>query len=518
MIALKEDKIILRARNITKSFGGIKALDGVSLEAYSGRVTAIVGENGAGKTTLMKVLSGVYQDYEGQIFLDGREVNFPSPKAAQDNGIAIIHQELNLIPYLSVAENIFLGREFLNSFGLIDYKQMNEKTSDILEKLELHLNPQTPVCELRVGRQQVVEIAKALSLNARIIIMDEPTSAISEHEIEVLFNLIRTLTARGVAIIYITHKLDELFEIGDEVAVLRDGKYIGSSPIKDVNHDEIVRMMVGRDIEKFFVKKTAIKPQELFKVEDICLGHPSRKDEYLIDNVSLSIRVGEVLGIFGLMGAGRTELLETIFGLHPKESTGKIFLDGEELLIDRPTDAIDAGIAFLPEDRKLQGLIMQMSVGASITLASIEQAEHFGFLNNRLERKLAQYYIERLSIKTPSVRQMVANLSGGNQQKVVIAKWLATDPKVILMDEPTRGIDVNAKNEIYGLISELTSLGLGIVMVSSELPEIMAISDRIVVLSEGKKTAEFGRESFTKEQIMKAAIPKSFKYQAQVGV
>ena len=333
-----------------------------------------------------------------------------------------------------------------------------------------------------------------------------------------LFNLIRTLTARGVAIIYITHKLDELFEIGDEVAVLRDGKYIGSSPIKDVNHDEIVRMMVGRDIEKFFVKKTAIKPQELFKVEDICLEHPSRKDEYLIDNVSLSIRVGEVLGIFGLMGAGRTELLETIFGLHPKESTGKIFLDGEELLIDRPTDAIDAGIAFLPEDRKLQGLIMQMSVGASITLASIEQAEHFGFLNNRLERKLAQYYIERLSIKTPSVRQMVANLSGGNQQKVVIAKWLATDPKVILMDEPTRGIDVNAKNEIYGLISELTSLGLGIVMVSSELPEIMAISDRIVVLSEGKKTAEFGRESFTKEQIMKAAIPKSFKYQAQVGV
>jgi len=513
MTLSKTNKIILQAKSISKTFGGIKALDNVSLEIYAGKVNTIVGENGAGKSTLMKVLSGVYQEYEGQIFLDGCQIAFANPKEAQNSGIAIIHQELNLIPYLSVAENIFLGREFINRLGLIDYKRMHRETTKLLERLDLHINPRIPVSDLRVGQQQVVEIAHALSLDTRIVIMDEPTSAISEHEIEVLFGLIRSLTAQGVAVVYITHKLDELFQIADTVTVLRDGKLVGSSGIEDVTHDDIVRLMVGRDVKDFFVKANVVKPREVLSVRDICLAHPKRPGDFVVDHVSFEVKAGEVLGLFGLMGAGRTELLETIFGLHPKRSSGRILLNDRQTRVNSPADAINFGIGFVTEDRKLEGLIPQMSVAASISLASLEQAERFGFLSGRLESRLAQNYVERLRIKTPSVQQVVENLSGGNQQKVVIAKWLATNPRVLLLDEPTRGIDINAKNEIYRLISELTKAGLAIVMVSSELPEIMAIADRIIVLSEGKQTAEFTPSQATEELIMKAAIPKSFRSQ-----
>ena len=513
MAQSKSNNIILQAKSISKTFGGIKALDSVSLEVYKGKVNAIVGENGAGKSTLMKVLTGVYQEYDGQIILDGLKVTFANPKEAQNKGIAIIHQELNLIPYLSVAENVFLGREFVNRLGLIDYKRMYGETKKLLERLDLHINPRIQVSSLRIGQQQIVEIAHALSLDTRIVIMDEPTSAISDPEIEVLFGLIRSLKAQGVAIVYITHKLDELFQIADSVTVLRDGKLVGSSSIEDVTHDDIVRMMVGRDIKDFFVKADVAKSREVFSVRDMCLAHPRRQGDYIVDHVSFTVKAGEVLGLFGLMGAGRTELLEMIFGLHSKRSSGGIFLNGREVKVNSPTDAINLGIGFITEDRKLEGLVWQMSVAASISLASLEQTERFGLLSATLETRLAQDYVERLRIKTPSVQQVVENLSGGNQQKVVIAKWLATNPRILLLDEPTRGIDVNTKNEIYRLISELTQAGLAIVMVSSELPEIMAIADRIIVLSEGKQTAEFTLSQATEELIMKAAIPKSFRLQ-----
>ena len=509
----KTNNIVLQAKSISKTFGGIKALDCVNLEVYKGQVNAIVGENGAGKSTLMKILTGIHQQYDGQIILDGHIITFANPKEAQKNGIAIIHQELNLIPYLSVAENVFLGREFISRLGLIDYKRMYGETRKLLERLDLHINPRIKVSSLRIGQQQIVEIAHALSLDSRIVIMDEPTSAISEHEIRVLFDLIRSLKAQGVAIVYITHKLDELFQIADSVTVLRDGKLVGSSSIEDVTHDDIVRMMVGRDIKDFFVKADAAKSEEVFSVRDMCLAHPRRHGDYVVDHVSFTVKAGEVLGLFGLMGAGRTELLETIFGLHPKKSSGYIFLNGHQVKVNSPTDAINLGIGFITEDRKLEGLVLQMSVASSISLASLEQTERFGLLSATLETQLAQNYVERLRIKTPSVKQIVENLSGGNQQKVIIAKWLATNPRILLLDEPTRGIDVNAKNEIYRLVSELTQAGLAIVMVSSELPEIMAIADRIIVLSEGKQTAEFTLSQATEELIIKAAIPKSFVLQ-----
>jgi ribose transport system ATP-binding protein len=436
-------------------------------------------------------------------------VAFANPRQAQEAGIAIIHQELNLIPHLSVAENIFLGREFLDVLGLIDFKKMYNESRALLDKLDLHVDPRRSVSELRVGQQQVVEIAKALVLDARVIIMDEPTSAISEREVEVLFNLIGSLTDRGVAIVYISHKLEEVFRIADRITVMRDGRTVGCRPCGQLGHDDVVRMMVGRDMEEFFVKAEATRGAEAFRVEGIRLDHPDRPGDYLVKDVGFSVKRGEVLGLFGLMGAGRTELFETIFGMHTKTSSGRLFLEGKELSISSPADAIDAGIGLVPEDRKRQGLVLDMSVMASISLASIGQVERLGLLSNRLERALTSDYVNRLRIKIASGRQSVKNLSGGNQQKVVIAKWLATKPKVLLLDEPTRGIDVNAKNEIYKLISKLAAAGLAIVMSSSELPEIMTIADRIIVLSEGRQTAEFPRARATEESVLKAALPRS---------
>ncbi len=503
------NRAILEARGIVKSFPGVVAVDDVSLSVYQGEVNALVGENGAGKTTLMNILAGVYSPDAGRILLEGKEVIFSDTRQAQERGIAIIHQELNLIPYLSVAENIFLGREFVTRLGFMDYARMNRKAADLLAELQLPIAPRAPVANLRVGQQQVVEIAKALSSEARVIIMDEPTSAISEHEVEVLFRLIGTLKQQGVAIVYITHKLEELFRIGDRVAVLRDGKLVAYSPLKDVSRDDIVRMMVGRDLRNLYRKPPSTGQEEVLRAEHVALTHPDRKNDYLVHDVSLSVNRGEVLGVFGLMGDGRTELLEAIFGLHPNDSSGELFVEGAHVSIRSPSDAIEAGIGLAPEDRKRAGLIPIMSVGANITLASLKKTEQFLFLRKALEKALAEKYVRRLNIKTPSLRQIVQNLSGGNQQKVILAKWLATQPKALLLDEPTRGIDVNAKREIYRLIDELTRAGLGIVMVSSELPEILAVSDRIIVMSEGRKTAEFSRAEANEEKIMKAALPGS---------
>ncbi len=500
---------LLEAQEISKAFPGVQALSEVNLAVYGGEVHVVVGENGAGKSTLMNILSGVYVQDTGVIRVQGEEVTFRDTLAAQEHGVAIIHQELNLIPHLSVAENIFLGRESLTPLGLLDYRHMNRRASALLSQLELPLDPRMPVSRLRVGRQQIVEIAKAMLLDAQVLIMDEPTSAISDHEVEVLFRLVESLKARGVAVVYISHKLDEVFRIGDRMTVLRDGRRVYTGSLDRLAREDVVRLMAGRDVKAVHERKTPLRGSCALRVEKAWLADRKRTGGPIVDNVSLTVCHGEVLGIFGLMGAGRSELLETIFGLHARRSSGKVFVDGVQSTVRSPTDAIAAGIALAPEDRKEDGLVLQMSVGANVSLASLQKIERMMMLSRGAESSLAARYIDRLGIKTPSAQQVVRNLSGGNQQKVILAKWMATDPKILLLDEPTRGIDVNAKREIYQLIDELTADGLAVVMVSSELSEIMAMADRVLVMCEGRKTAEFARGEASEEQILGAALPGS---------
>jgi ribose transport system ATP-binding protein len=500
--------LVLQAKGISKRFPGVIALDNVQLTVRPGRLHALLGENGAGKSTLMNILSGVFPPDSGEIILAGRPVSFRNTREAREAGISIIFQELNLIPHLSVAQNIFLGREPLTRTGFIDDARMNREAQTWLQRLKLDVDPKTPAGRLRVGQQQVVEIAKALSHQARVIIMDEPTSAITEQEVAVLFDLIRQLKRDGVAIIYITHKLDELPLIADDITVLRDGRFIDSRPVQSITHDEIVRMMVGRGLSELYTRSPAKLGAEILRVENVSLQHPERPDDFAVRNVSFNLHRGEVLGLFGLMGAGRTELLEVLFGLHPYRSDGSIVLDGQPVWFRSPREAIDAGLVLAPEDRKREGLVLSMSVAANASLACLKQTQTLGLLDARRETDLVDSYVRRLRIKTPSNRQQTRFLSGGNQQKVVLAKWLATHPKVLLLDEPTRGIDVNAKREIYGLMDEAVASGLGVLLVSSELPEILAVADRILVMCEGHKTAEFSRSEATEENIMKAALPK----------
>lgn len=498
--------ILLEAKNITKRFGGVTALDSVNLNVHTGKVNVIVGENGAGKSTLMKILSGVYPDYEGQLFLNGEEVSFGNPKDAMKKGIAIMHQELNLIPYLSITENIFLGREIHNTFGILDSKEMLKQTKSLLERLDCHLNPKTLISDLRVGEQQLVEIAKALLEEAKVVIMDEPTSAISGSEVESLFRIIDSLKKQNVSILYISHKLDELFLIADRFIGLRDGKTVGTiENVEGATKDDLIRLMVGRDIKNKYEKDVVKLGDDVLSVENISLRNVGSKLKYIIKDINFTLKKGEVLGIFGLMGAGRTELLETIFGLHSKVMSGRIVIDNKEVKIKSVADAIKNGLGLVPEDRKEDGLVLQMEISKNTSMASISGVVKNGFLNHKLETELSKKYIEALKIKTPSEKQLAKNLSGGNQQKVVLAKWLATKPKVLFLDEPTRGIDVKAKNEIYHLINNLAKEGLGIVVVSSELPEIMAISDRILVLSNSKISGEFNQENASEENIMQAA-------------
>jgi ABC-type sugar transport system ATPase subunit len=499
--------VVLEASGIMKSFPGVRALDGVRITVRRGRLNALLGENGAGKSTLMNVLAGVFPPDAGTILLGGKPVAFKNPREAQDQGIAIIFQELNLVPDLSLAENIFLGREPINRFGLVDYARMNQDAAVLLTELELDADPRTPVSRLRVGAQQVVEIAKAISCHARVIIMDEPTSAITEHEIEVLFRLIKRLKQNGVGLVYITHKLDELPEIADDITVFRDGQFVGTAALEEVSRDQMVRLMVGRELSDLFPKTPARPGDEVLRVRSLSLPHPERTGDFAVKEVSFAVRRGEVLGIYGLMGAGRTELLHAVFGLHPNTATGEIQIEGKPVRIGSPKDAMAAGLALAPEDRKAEGVVLGMSVAQNTTLSCLPKIERLGLLRSQLERELVGRYMTRLRVRTPSINQAVVNLSGGNQQKVVLAKWLATDPKVLLLDEPTRGIDINTKKEIYALIDELAQGGLGVVMVSSELPEILGIADRIMVLCEGRKTAEFSRAEASEEKVVQAALP-----------
>jgi len=501
---------MLAVENITKRFPGVIALNNVSMELHAGKVNAIVGENGAGKSTLMKILSGVYNDYEGRILCKGKPVAFTGIREAQACGIAIIHQELNLIPYLSVRENIFLGREIVDRWGFLNKKAMQAKTGSLLQRLKLNVNPETLVADLKLGQQQVVEIAKALLTDADVIIMDEPTSAISGKEVDVLFDIINDLKRENKTILYISHKLDELFKIADHYIVLRDGCSVESGDMKGINQDQLIQKMVGRQIQIIRKQdKDTSQKGELLRIENVCLEHPVKKGENILKNISFRLRKGEIVGLFGLMGAGRTELMETLFGMHPKRSLGAIYVEDKPVTFHSPSDAIKAGIALVPEDRKKDGLVLGLDVRTNISLTTLEEMEHGLFLNNNKEGALAHKYIDQLNIKTPSEKQAAKNLSGGNQQKIVIAKWLAKKPRVLLLDEPTRGIDINAKAEIYKLILQLSEAGLGIIMVSSELPEILAISDRVLVLCEGSLTAEIPILQANENTILKAAIPKT---------
>lgn len=497
---------MLVAKNITKRFSGVMALNDVNIELHPGKVNAIIGENGAGKSTLMKILSGVYVDYEGSIMYNDEAIRFAGTRDAERKGIAIIHQELNLVPGLSIAENIFLGKEIINSIGILDKKEMNRETAVLLDKVKLKADPRQPVSSLKVGEQQLVEIAKALHTRASVIIMDEPTSAISDKEVDNLFYIINELKKEGKIIVYISHKLKELFTIADLFVVMRDGCTVESGNMKDITQEQLILRMTGRRGSEQ-EKEAPVCTDELMRVENISLKGKSGRSRNILHDISFTLHKGEVLGLYGLMGSGRTELMETIFGVHPKHSGGTIYINKKKVVITMPHHAIAAGMALVPEDRKVHGLVLDHKIRTNISITILKQLEKWGiFLNNSKENQLSKDYIQKLAIKTASANNVARSLSGGNQQKIVLAKWLATHPKILLLDEPTRGIDINAKFEIYSLIKELAAQGMGILMVSSELPEILAVSHRVLVMSEGRLTADLPISKATESSIVKHAI------------
>lgn len=497
---MESKKPILEMVGISKSFPGVKALQDVHIKAYGGKVLALLGENGAGKSTLMKIVSGVYKKDEGKIIVNGDEIEIQGIKHAESLGITIIHQELSVLPNLTVAQNIFLGNEkFSKGTRKINKAWMKERSKYFLDQIGCNINPNTLVEDINLGEMQMIEIAKALTKNSSVIIMDEPTTALTDVETQKLFEVIRKLKEKGIAIIYISHRMDEIFQICDSITVLRDGKYIDSVETKDVTKDDLITMMVGRKLEEQFPYKEVEKEKVLLKVENL-----SMKDK--VKDVSFEIKSGEILGVSGLMGAGRTELAKTIFGDYKKDC-GEIYIDGEKVNINSPKDAIKYGICYLSEDRKQEGLILNMSVAQNMTLPNLNSYENkMKRIDKKLEKREVEEYIKKLSIKTPSQEQLVKNLSGGNQQKVILAKWLMRSPKVLIVDEPTKGIDVGAKKEIYEVLNKLKSMGKAVIMISSDMAEILGVSDRVMVMHEGKVTGELKREEATQESIMKYAI------------
>lgn len=488
---------ILVMEGIVKDFPGVRALNNVSLEARRGEVLALVGENGAGKSTLMKILSGVLRPDQGSIFYQGKKVQIKSPQHAREIGISIIHQEFNLIPYLSVAENVFFGREpDRRAKGFLHWEKLYRDTEFLLKKLDIALDVKTPVEKLSVAYQQMVEIAKALSGNADVIIMDEPTATLTQHEIENLFRIINSLKNDGVAIIYISHRLEELFVISDRVTVMRDGAMIGTVATGEADRKQIIAMMVGRDFQDEFPKRKCAPGPVALAVKNLT----NRK----LKDVTMEFRGGEVVGISGLVGAGRTEFARAVFGVDPVQA-GAIEVFGKPVQIQCPKDAIARGIGLVPEDRKLQGLILGMAVRENITYAAMEKAAQGAFFHWKKEEAIVGQYIRELNIKTPHSRQKVVNLSGGNQQKVVLAKWLLVGSKILFLDEPTRGVDVGAKREIYQLINDLAEQGIAVILISSELPEIIGMSDRIYVMHEGKVKTMLAGDQATEQQILSYA-------------
>ncbi|PWJ49749.1 sugar ABC transporter ATP-binding protein [Faecalicatena contorta] len=491
-------EVILTMNGIDKSFPGVHALDHVNLEVKKGEVHALMGENGAGKSTLMKVLTGIYTKDEGTITYEGKEVEFSNPRDAQAAGIVIVHQELNMMNHLTVAQNIFIGREMMSG-KLISDKKMNEEAKKLFDKLNIDIDPTEKMGRLTVGKQQMCEIAKAISHDAKVIVFDEPSAALTEAEIDELFKIIRDLREKQLGIVYISHRMDEIKVITDRVTVMRDGSYVGTLITEDCTKDDIINMMVGRVIYEDPKTESNVAPDApvVLKVEHLSAGK-------MVKDVSFELRKGEILGFSGLMGAGRTETARALFGADPKES-GDVYVNGEKVEIKSPMDAVKQGIGYLSEDRKRYGIVVQKTISENSTLASLDNYMNGIFINKKKEAEVAQKYVESLKTKTPSVEQLVVNLSGGNQQKVVIAKWLVKDCDILIFDEPTRGIDVGAKSEIYHLMNELVAEGKSIIMISSEMTEILRMSDRIVVMCEGRKTGEMSIEEATQEKIMHAA-------------
>lgn len=487
---------LLEMKHIHKRFPGVYALKDVNLELQRGEVHALLGENGAGKSTLIKVLGGIYSADEGEIIIEGRKVSIQGVKDAQENGISIIHQELVLVPYMTVAENIFLGREPMKS-GFVDKKKMNEEAQVLLDAYDMKIRATRLVKDLTIAQQQMVEIVKAISYRSRILVMDEPTSSISDKEVAFLFETMRNLTKKGVGIIYISHKMSELEEICDRVTVLRDGEYVGTKVVKETSKDALIAMMVGRELTNYYVRDFQEPGEVVLKCEGI-------SDGKLAKDVDFELRKGEIVGFAGLVGAGRSEVMKSIFGLMPK-SQGNIYIEGKKVTIKSPVDAIRHGIALVPEDRKLEGLYRVQSVRFNSTIEVLQDFIKGIFVNGEKEREITQNYIDKMATKTPSQEQMIGNLSGGNQQKVLIGRWLATHPKILILDEPTRGVDVGAKSEIYSIMNELVKEGMSIIMISSELPEILGMSDRIYVMAHGKLKGCIGHEEATQEAIMKFA-------------
>ncbi|NIA13173.1 MAG: ATP-binding cassette domain-containing protein [Nitrospiraceae bacterium] len=491
-------EFVLEMCDVIKRFPGVLALDCVQFNLRPGEVHCLVGENGAGKSTLMKILAGAQPMDSGVIRLSGQEIHIRSPHHAQQLGISMIYQEFNLSPFLSVAENIFLGREpRIGGTPLINWSRMYGDAREILGRIRVGLDVRTPVNELSVAQQQMVEIGKALSFNSKLIVMDEPSATLTDHELAALFDLIRTLRGQGIGIIYISHRLEEVFEIGDRLTVMRDGQYVGTHPVVDLNREEIVKMMVGRELKDEFPKEVFEPGEERVRVEGLT-RHGAFED------VSFSVRTGEIVGLTGLVGAGRTEVARAIFGADRIDS-GQIFLDGKPVTVRSPQDAIRQGVGLLTEDRKGQGLILGMTVRENTTLANLSSLVKFMFVDRRAERTTTEKFIGELKIKTPSIEQVVQNLSGGNQQKVILAKWLFTESRLLIFDEPTRGIDVGAKVEIYKLMNDLARRGDAILMISSELPEALGMCDRILVMHEGRLAGELQREEATQERIMHLA-------------
>lgn len=490
---------ILTVRGLTKTFSGVKALDGVQLDLRKGEVHALMGENGAGKSTFMKILVGLYQPDAGEIFFEGQELKTGDVGNVLKKGISMIHQELLVVPELTVAQNIFLGRESRGGlFGWIDEKKLNQEAGALLTQMGVTISPTTPMKYLSVAEMQMVEIAKAISNNAKVIIMDEPTSALSDREVATLFGIIRDLKKKGVAIIYISHKMDEIFTISDTITVLRDGKYIATQPAAELDNNTLIRLMVGREIDSLFPESVAQKGEEILSVRNL------RRNGRFAD-ISFEVHAGEVLGLAGLMGAGRTEIARAIFGLDPLDA-GEIYLKGKQLIIKTPQDAIQYGIGYVSEDRKGLGFIPALSVKHNMTLGSLANHAKGPFIQDQSETATAVRMITDLRIKTAGPNQQVRFLSGGNQQKVVIGKVLLSSPELVILDEPTRGIDIGAKSEIYKLINRLTADGIAVIMISSELPEILGLSDRILVLSQGRQTALLTKAEATQETIMQYAV------------
>ena len=497
---------LLEMRNIVKEFPGVRALDGVSFTLEAGEFHSLVGENGAGKSTLMKVLSGVYPHgtYEGDILIDDQVRHFRGIRDSENGGVAIIFQELSLVKELTVGENIFLGKE-PSSFGVINWSELYHRTSKLLQELNLPIDPRVPVGNLGIGQQQLVEIAKALSKEAKILVLDEPTAALTESEVETLFTILRDLKARGVGMVYISHKLNEVFEMSDRVTVLRDGRTVGTHAASDLSKEKIIELMVGREVGNIFPEPDHELGETVLEVRDLTAYSLDAANKKLVDGVSFSVRKGEVLGIAGLMGAGRTELLMSIFGAWSGKYSRKVFIEGREVDIESPADAIRSGVGFVTEDRKRFGLILEQTILDNMTLACLKRISG-AFLTDRTKETIAANGpMKSLRVKANSPLTIAGTLSGGNQQKVVLGKWLLTNPKVLFLDEPTRGIDVGAKQEIYAEINKLAETGLALVLVSSELPEVLGLSDRVIVLHEGRVTGEFTRREATPEKVMAAA-------------